>query len=173
MLIQSVLFTEEECQTIIGFRRTYPLIGDNGRNDVFVDFQYKFYHLRNISDIDWILDRLCHFFEDQTGLKIYHRPQKLNLHHFMEGDRFAKHIDRNFPVKEWNIGIVLNQDFEGGDYILYDEENNPLHIQKKTGNVCIYRSATPHEVTPVVRGERWTIALFLSSLNTVKSTNLI
>jgi predicted 2-oxoglutarate/Fe(II)-dependent dioxygenase YbiX len=160
MLIQSVIFTEEECKYLISLKNVYPLLGDNGRWDEIDNFKYKYYDL-NGHDIIWVINRMCDFFETQTNLKILNRPIKLNLHHYTEGDEFGKHIDTGIPIKEWNIGIILNDDFDGGDYILYDKNDNPIYIDKKIGNVCIYQSQIPHQVTPIIKGERWAIAMFI------------
>lgn len=161
MLIQKVLFTQDECKKIIDFKNKYPLLGDNGRWDQFDDFRYKFYTINEKLDVDWIINRLCDFFETEKKLKIYTRPVKLSLHHYTIGDEFGKHIDTGEPIKEWNIGIILNDDFEGGDYVLYDEEDKPVVINKITGNVSIYQSQVPHQVTPITLGERWAIAMFV------------
>jgi hypothetical protein len=161
MLSQSILFTKEECDYIIGLKNKYPLQGDNGRWEEFDDFRYKFYTLEYASDIDWVTQRLCDFFESQIGLNIFVRPTKLNLHHYTEGDEFGKHIDTGTPIKEWNVGIILNDDFEGGDYLVFDENDEPIVIDKTTGNVCIYQSQTSHQVTPITKGERWAIAMFI------------
>jgi hypothetical protein len=161
MLIQSILFTKDECDYIIGLKNKYPLLGDNGRWEEFDNFRYKFYTLEYESDIDWVIKRLCDFFESQIGLNIFVRPTKLNLHYYTKGDEFGKHIDTGTPIKEWNVGIILNEDFEGGDYLVFDENDEPIVIDKKIGNVCIYQSQTPHQVTPIAKGERWAIAMFI------------
>jgi hypothetical protein len=161
VLIQSILFTKEECERIIGLKNVYPLLGDNGRRDEFEDFRYKYYTLKYASDIEWVLKRMCDFFEKEMKMPIFLKPTKLNLHHFTVGDEFGKHIDTGNPIKQWNVGLILNEDFIGGDYIIYDENDNPIVIDKKVGNVCIYQSQIPHQVTPVIEGERWSIAMFI------------
>jgi len=161
MLKQSLLFTKDECNRIIEFKNKYQLLGDNGRWNKFDNFRYKFYTLDEPTDIDWAIDRMCNYFEQEMNLHIFFRPTKLNLHHYTSGDEFGKHIDKGTPIKEWNVGIILNDEFEGGDYIIYDVNDNPIVIDKKVGNVCIYQSQTPHEVTPIISGERWAIAMFI------------
>ena len=161
MVSQSILFTKEECDYIVGLKNKYPLLGENGRWEEFDDFRYKFYTLEYASDIDWVIKRLCDFFESKMGLNIFVRPTKLNLHHYTEGDEFGKHIDTGTPIKEWNVGIILNENFDGGDYLVFDENDEPIVIDKRIGNVCIYQSQTPHQVTPITRGERWAIAMFI------------
>jgi hypothetical protein len=172
MLIQSILFTKDECESIINLKNKYPLLGDNGRWDEFDNFRYKFYTLEYLSDIDWIIKRMCDYFEKEMNLHIYFRPTKLNLHHYTLGDEFDKHIDTGTPIKEWNVGIVLNDDFEGGDYLVFDENDKPITIDKKIGNVCIYQSQTPHQVTPIINGERWAIAMFIHKFR-MKPGNLL
>jgi len=161
MLNQKILFTPDECNHIINFKNKYPLLGDNGRWTQFDNFKYKFYSLENSNDISWIVNRLCDYFETELNIHIFLRPTKLNLHHYTIGDEFGKHIDTGNPIKEWNIGIILNENFEGGDYIIYDDNNTPHIINKKIGNVCIYQSQIPHEITPITLGERWAIAMFI------------
>jgi hypothetical protein len=161
MLKQKILFTEEECKNIIDLKNKYPLIGDNGRWDEFDNFKYKFYTLNEATDVNWIINRMCDFFEDEMKLHIYTRPIKLSLHHYTPGDEFGKHIDTGTPIKEWNVGLCLNDNFDGGDYLLYDENDNPIEIAKKTGNVSIYQSQVFHQVTPIISGERWAIAMFI------------
>ena len=173
MLKQSILFTKKECDYIIQLKNQYPLLGDNGRWDEFDDFRYKFYSLEYSTDIDWIIKRMCDYFEKEMNLHIFHRPTKLNLHHYTIGDEFGKHIDTGSPIKEWNVGIILNEDFEGGDYIIFDENDNPISIDKKIGNVCIFQSQIPHQVTPITKGERWAIAMFIHKFRMSQNKSII
>jgi hypothetical protein len=173
MLKQSILFTKKECDYIIELKNQYPLLGDNGRWDEFDDFRYKFYSLEYSTDIDWIIKRMCDYFEKEMNLHIFHRPTKLNLHHYTIGDEFGKHIDTGSPIKEWNVGIILNEDFEGGDYIIFDENDNSISIDKKIGNVCIFQSQIPHQVTPITKGERWAIAMFIHKFRMSQNKSII
>lgn len=165
MLVQSVLFSKEECDHIIGLSDKYSLGGSNGRYDNIENFKYKYYTIDKYADTEWIIKRLFDFFEYEKKLKIYPRNFKLNMHHYTVGDQFGKHIDTGYPIKEWNIGIQLNDNYTGGNYNIYDTSDNPVQIDKKTGNVSIYQSQTPHEVTPVIEGERWSIAVFATKNN--------
>jgi hypothetical protein len=162
MLIQSILFTKEECDKIIELSKNYNLDGDNGRWDDIDNFRYKFYTYSNPLDTKWILDRLHIFFEENMELKIYPWGKNINIHHYTIGDQFGKHIDTGGPIKEWNIGIILNEDYVGGDYNIYDSDDNKITIEKKIGNVSIYQSQTPHEITPVTEGEKWSAAVFIT-----------
>jgi hypothetical protein len=164
VLVQSILFTKEECDKIINLKIDYPLDGDNGRYDQFENFKYKFYTYNRLQDTKWILDRVHVFFEKEKNLKVHPWGKNINIHHYTVGDQFAKHIDTGKPIKEWNIGIILNDEYVGGDYNIFDENNNIITIEKKTGNVCIYQSQTPHEVTPIIKGERWAAAIFIPKI---------
>jgi hypothetical protein len=161
VLIQSVLFTKKECDKIIEMRHGYKLGGDNGRYDHIDRFQYKFYTYDNPLDTKWIMDRLHMFFEDKKNLKIYPWGKSMNIHHYTIGDQFGKHIDTGTPKKEWNIGIMLNEDYVGGDYNIYNDMGEKITIEKKIGNVAIYQSQIPHEITPIIEGERWAAAVFI------------
>lgn len=173
MLNQKILFTKEECDSIIKLSNKYQLLGSNGRWDEFDNFKYKFYTLNSITDTSWIIERLCNYFEEATNLQMFSKPITLNLHHYTIGDEFGKHIDKGNPIKEWNIGIILNKNYEGGDYIIYDVDDNPIIVDKEIGNVCFYQSQTPHEVTPIISGERWTIAMFIAKFRMYPPNKLI
>lgn len=162
ILRQSILFTKEECDRIISLKDVYPLGGDNGRYDDIDRFDYKFYTIDRKKDTLWILERLFNFFKNETNLDVPLFFNKfLNMHHYTVGNQFGKHIDTGIPIKEWNIGIQLNDDYVGGEYNVYDIDGNKIQIDNKVGNVSIYQSQTPHEVTPVINGERWSIAVFI------------
>jgi hypothetical protein len=157
------------CHIIHITKNKYGLEGDNGRYNEYEEYRYKFYTLNRIIDTEWILNRVHSFFEEKTNLKVYPKGKNINIHHYTEGDLFARHIDTGFPIKEWNIGIILNDDFAGGDYNLYDSQNNRITIDKKIGNVCIYQSQIPHEITPVITGERWAAAIFIPGIRIFES----
>jgi predicted 2-oxoglutarate/Fe(II)-dependent dioxygenase YbiX len=168
-LKQSILFTKEECDKMISFKNIYPLGGDNGRYDDIERFDYKFYTIDKKQDTQWVLEKLLMFFNNETNLKVpLFLNKSLNMHHYTVGNQFGKHIDTGDPIKEWNLGIQLNEDYEGGDYNLYDEDGNKVSIDKKIGNVSLYQSQTPHEVTPIISGERWSIAVFIPKESVVE-----
>jgi predicted 2-oxoglutarate/Fe(II)-dependent dioxygenase YbiX len=70
---------------------------------------------------------------------------------YVEGDLIQKHVDPGFI---YNINILLNDDYEGGEFYL----NNQPYL-KPMGEIYHYKSSEYHEVKKVKRGIRY-CALF-------------
>lgn len=93
-----------------------------------------------------------------VALKQFDEPQFLL---YREGDFFVAHQDGNTPLirdatlnRRVSITIFMNDDYEGGDLVLHPER---LIVPPKPGTLVAFRSETTHEVTPVTRGERYSI----------------
>jgi predicted 2-oxoglutarate/Fe(II)-dependent dioxygenase YbiX len=87
------------------------------------------------------------------------KPYGCSLHKYSKGDSFTKHIDlnANFPDRRWNLGIQLNENYTGGEYVCYDENNNEIILSKEVGTAIAYNSTTLHEIREIHSGERWSI----------------
>lgn len=89
-----------------------------------------------------------------------------NLLIYKEGDFFIKHIDsvpKNFSnfdpqyrERKWSVITLIDksEDLEGGDLLLYKNNESPIKIDLKIGETVIFLSKTLHEVTPVIKGTR-------------------
>jgi hypothetical protein len=78
----------------------------------------------------------------------------------VKGDWFSEHND----VKEnrlYAVGVVLNDDFEGGDFIL--KINGESILNKTIGNSYIFDVRINHEVTNILSGERYSLLWFLQA----------
>ena len=56
-------------------------------------------------------------------------------------------------------GFLLNESFDGGDFKLYGA--NETVINKSTGNTYVFDVKIEHEITPILRGERYSLLWFL------------
>ena len=56
---------------------------------------------------------------------------------------------------------LLNEDFEGGDLIVYDNKKN--YLKKTTGNSYIFESSLEHKVTKITSGIRYVLVAHLRS----------
>tara|TARA_R110001632_G_scaffold159076_3_gene277296 strand:- start:967 stop:1536 length:570 start_codon:yes stop_codon:yes gene_type:complete len=96
-------------------------------------------------------------------------PDKLNLEHmvwefnyliYTEGDHFKRHRDRmkqnNRPDRLYSTSTLISQsaDFEGGELIIYDDDDNPTNTDLQVGETAFFDSMTPHQVNPVTKGTR-------------------
>lgn len=169
MIIYEKLFTEEECKKIM------DLI--NGPEDVFEKsikyegkdlFKYRTYGIYYGEKTKWIIDRMIEwFFKNNTLIKKpNYTPNDFVINCYSTGDYFRKHIDKSvkYPKRDVNMGIMLTQDFDGGDYICYTPNNEPIVIPKSIGMVLGYSSDVPHEITKITSGERWSLVFIADNI---------
>jgi predicted 2-oxoglutarate/Fe(II)-dependent dioxygenase YbiX len=91
------------------------------------------------------------------------------------GDGFAKHVDlvKEFDKRRYNLGIQLNDSYEGGEDICWDENNNEVLISKETGTVMSYHGKIWHEIKQITKGERWSIVMPIKKNHIIENINLI
>ena len=154
-----ISFLKKECSEIINLSNTFE---SNHSSTIFgrEDFNY-YYHIvvRNVQT-QWIFDRLTEFLKlEYPNNKIYEMSE-IYLHRYLVGNEFAKHNDSTtHPDQILNIGVCLNSDYEGGEFIPY----TPFEILPKVdGTIYIMKSDREHEVKKIISGERWSLILFLN-----------
>jgi predicted 2-oxoglutarate/Fe(II)-dependent dioxygenase YbiX len=76
-----------------------------------------------------------------------------------EGDVFSQHTD-NIKERIYVTGIQLNEDYEGGEYIFYEESGLNI-INKKIGNCYISSALVSHEVKTITKGVRYSLVAFI------------
>ena len=181
MVYQKVIFTEEECDKIIEYKEKYEnflvtpknSLIENTRTVFYEDSEIHWVKKYNVWDIpidentEWFYDKIYTWFSDTTGIKL-DRESYFNtlgaahkLHEYTAGDKFDLHIDKSWDNLDriWNLGIQLNSNYTGGDYICYDEENQPIYLSKEVGNVVAYNSDTLHEITEILSGTRYSLVI--------------
>ena len=67
------------------------------------------------------------------------------------------------------VGVLLNDNFEGGDFKLHDK--NEIILNKISGNVYIFDVRIEHEITPILHGERYSLLWFLENKHIKIETN--
>lgn len=184
MIYQDVIFTNEECDTIINYKNKYHTFLVTPEWSVLKDTRTVYHKSEknwikkyNVWDIPineetfWFYDRIYSWFIDVSGVKIdkdiYFNSEGAahKLHEYQVGDKFDLHIDRNEENLDriWNLGIQLNSDYVGGDYICYSRNNESINISKKNGNVVAYTSDTLHEIKEITNGVRYSMVIKLHS----------
>lgn len=154
-------FTLEECNKIIslssileGKRRE----GDSKyRERVSPYITYKFWTIPRGNNTQWIFDRLNLGFEYYTGHKVVEELDKVILHEYVEGDGFAKHNDIYQEDQFFNIGVNLTDNYQGGEFILYDPDEL---VGEKAGELYGFHHTRFHEVKKITKGTRWSIVAF-------------
>lgn len=164
MFKQRVIFTKDECEQIIKYSED---INDIYNSDIERRFgvNYISYNVYNVDKYNWIFTKLLNFFIEETDSKIKENPKIVHMHKYDTGGGFIKHHDKNQPTRVFNIGVQLNDDYEGGELNLYYD--NKITVDKIAGNCYIFRPEIFHEVLKVREGARWSLILFLHYDNLV------
>jgi hypothetical protein len=162
MIKQNKLFSKEECQSIIFY-------GSNNITDW--DYNDRKYHSQPINyslDTKWLFDKLKDFVERETTIRIRTIKKTIHFHKFTKGDWFGKHNDVR-DRRLYAVGVLLNDDFEGGDFKLYNP--NEIILDKVIGNTYLFDVRIDHEITPILDGERYSLLWFLQNEHVKIETN--
>ena len=191
MIHQQILFSEEECNQIRSYVKLQPLeIRDYfGSSDNFnftdgnklvstkTDTSYNVFVIKNISETEWMFNRLLEWFSDVNGIKIDYsnKVELCTLHRYGVGDKFSKHMDlfKGFEERRYNLGIQLNDSYEGGEYVCWDDNDNEILISKQIGTAISYHCRIWHEIKEIKSGERWSIVMPIKKRHIIEKANLI
>ena len=157
-ILQTILFSKEECDYIINLQKENLQIWDiaNNRN-----YTSESIYLNN--ENKHIFEKLNNFVEKNTDANILSIKNEAHFHTYKLGSYFAKHKD-NRNLRVYSVGIILNESFEGGDLIIYNN-NSEIKINNKIGNAFFFESKFKHEVTPITKGVRFSLIYFLETEN--------
>ena len=154
ILIQKILFNQQECQSIIDITKLKK------QNWNYKDRIYESMSIEYNENTIWLFDKLKDFVEKETNIKIGIIKKTIHFHRFVKGDWFGKHNDiRNNRL--YAVGVLLNDDFEGGDFKLYNP--NEITLDKVIGNTYLFDVKIDHEITSILEGERYSLLWFLQN----------
>ena len=156
MIHQTILFTNDECKIIIDLNK------NNSQTWEHKNRLYNSLLIQYTTDTHWIFDRLKLFFEDTTKIQMPNLNKDIHYHIFKKDNYFGLHSD-NLENRMYSLGVLLNDNFEGGDFILYDK--NTLTLNKTIGNAYLFDVSIKHEVTKIMDGERYSIIWFIKNDN--------
>ena len=164
-------FTKNECEIIINLTKKLKSSHSSKYFKNNDGIEYLVWSINRTVETQWIFERMFFYFEDETDIKIKEPINILYIHKYVAGDKFKKHVDRTENNQLHNIGVCLNDDYDGGWFKLYDPD---LILPKKQGEIYTFKSDRPHEVMEILSGERWSIICFLHLDNLeFKSRSLI
>ena len=98
-----------------------------------------------------------HFF---TGAECVDTGYTHLLYKGSEGGKYTTHIDSfEREPRLISISILLNDDFEGGNFCFFDE----MIVKKKVGSAVVFPSnfCFPHGVLPVFNGDRHAVITWM------------
>jgi hypothetical protein len=157
ILNQKILFTKEECDSIINTYTNLPITGTGGAS-----FQKYVYRDVNYETHGWVVDRFVKWVESETNCKIdwfssLHR--EFYFQTYILGDRFLKHNDNNHD-RLYSVGLLLNDEFSGGTFIVDINKNESVLFDNKIGNCYFFEAKHEHELMEITNGIRHVILVF-------------
>ena len=156
ILKEKILFSKEECDKIFLYNDTHIT------NWIMHDRKYNSQPIGYSLETNWLFDKLKKFVEENTNIKINTIKETIHFHKFTKDDWFGKHNDIR-DDRVYAVGVLLNDNFEGGDFKLY----NPIEqtLNKVVGNTYLFDVRIEHEITPILDGERFSLLWFLQKEN--------
>ena len=153
------LFTEEECTEIVKFAESKSeWIHIHNQYDDGQTFAQYFY--MDLNDNDLVMNKFRNYVRYTFNFKL----ETINIHviKYMEGFKFDRHIDRVAHREKnkdfvFNINVVLNDKFEGGEFWLDDQ----LLLGNTPGMVYYYNSDQWHEVKSITSGVRYSMLCYV------------
>jgi len=187
MIYQEKIFSKEECERIINYSKLEDneptfiqnanIKYSNNRIKVKDIVSYNVYKVYNTNETEWMFDKLVKWFSKTSNVKLNEnsKPIACTLHQYIKGDKFKRHTDlsRGFENRRYNAGIQLNDEYEGGEYVCYDIQDNPIIISKEIGTALSYHCRVPHEIKEITEGSRWSIVMPIHNWEIVENKNLI
>jgi hypothetical protein len=174
MFKQEVLFTNDECKTIIEFNEIYTKNFHKNNSLIEQDeILYKANILPKNPKTFFIFKKLFDFFEKTTRLELYSYPAEVYIMKYEKGDKFKPHTD-NYHNRVYSVGVQLNTDYTGGDYIIYNSKEINK-VENIVGNSYCMESSLEHEIKEIESGIRYSIVSFIkiSDLITNQKKTLI
>ena len=162
ILKEKILFSKEECESIISYNDTYIT------NWVMDNRKYNSQPINYSLDTKWLFDKLKEFVERETKIEFRSIKKQIHFHKFVKADWFGKHND----IREnrlYAVGVLLSDDFEGGDFKLYNP--NEIILDKVIGNTYLFDVRIDHEITPILQGQRYSLLWFLQNEHIKIKTN--
>lgn len=182
------LLTKEECDLVLKFSlenltlNTATTLSSNGSyyetnsrksNVAFYPYYKKF---------PFLLEKISKLINDNISVKGFDLDINDTRFQFTEykfGDYFKWHTDSNGKEitqcdRYCSLVIQLNDEYEGGDLELKLSEESTIIVEKGVGNTITFLSNIKHRVTPVEKGNRYTLVnwIGLKENNNSKKTLL-
>jgi hypothetical protein len=169
LLKEKILFTKEECKSILNNVQDWVETIISVRLDSNLDENggvMKSFKVEWNNDNRWVKDRVVNWVNKIDGILDIDGNKNLSAYYrkYVKGDYFIKHNDHinNGPKRLYTIGIMLqaSDDLIGGDLKFY-LDNEIKELKFEMGNVYIFDSNIPHSIDLIQNGERTTLMFFI------------
>jgi PKHD-type hydroxylase len=179
------VFNKEECETIIKIGNSLNILqaGVIKKNEKDKKISNKISSSIRKSNISWIFpdENTEWIFRKITDVVTSANDQffKFNIHGLNEGFQFThykapgghydQHIDKFYGgmIRRLSFTILLNnkEDFKGGEFEIYEGKDGRIVKEQEIGNMLIFPSYVMHRVSPVTKGERYSLVGWITGDN--------
>lgn len=164
------IFSKEECDKIIEIGKTSlekaKIFGEN-KEGVDVNKIRDSYTswLFPSSDLDFYYRRLTDVITEINkkffNFELYGFVEGLQFTYYKSpGGFYGRHVDKgsNGLIRKLSFVVQLNDpsEYEGGELLIYSE-STPDRMKRKRGFLTAFPSFSLHEVSPVTKGERYSL----------------
>ena len=175
MFYQEVLFNKEECDKIINSTKELSKIDGKNKygNDTKTEVSFDEYKIKDTAENSWFMNKIKTFIEKKLKIKLNFINNDVHILSYGINDGFSKHIDYDPNGDEprvYTVGLLLNNEFEGVDLLVYDIEK--IILNREIGNCYIFDTITPHEVEKIVNGRRYSVILHIKNSEIQKNSLL-
>ena len=136
---------DENIRNVNGYTLTKEKISD----------KVYFRHINNIMNYCYV------FYKAKFPLLKTEYLDQIDLLKYEVGGKYEKHVDHFFgSSRTLSFILNLNEEYEGGDFVFYDQKENEVKkIKCNTGTVIFFPSnfLYPHSVQPITKGTRYSI----------------
>ena len=170
---QKILFTEQECDLILKKYIDTPINKIEDRDTM----KYKSKDI-NYNVDKWIVDRFINWVETELNIKIEiidsnTKDFEFYLQSYKAGDLFKKHNDSVYN-RVYACGLLLNNTFNGGEFIVYTPNDEMMMFNNIIGNCYLFETSLSHELTEIIEGNRSVVLIFFrNSQITFKRNKLL
>jgi PKHD-type hydroxylase len=158
------VLTKKECEDLVFFAKSMD------PEEAFIGKDKKLNYEIRKNKVRWltphkevqdvyrkITDAIVSLNKDYFNFKLYGIYESLQFTTYGKDEKYIKHTDRLFSsvIRKLSFSIQLTdpEKYEGGDLVLYDA-NEETKMNRKQGTIIVFPSFLPHEVKPVIKGER-------------------
>lgn len=174
MIIQSVLFTKDECNHLLNEHTNFQksaYLDESNRKIIKADIRSSKESTISISESTKILllEKLKEF--DVIDLPEYTKVLKYDI-----GDEFKRHQDKGptseavVRYKTLIIQLSNSNEYDGGDLVVEDG-NNKITMNKELGNTIMFDSTHWHQAFPILNGVRYVFVMWLEKKHFVNKVS--
>lgn len=167
ILEQKVLLTPQECKDVISSCNDQWWPSLLGKEEYKPELRKSFVHIKKPRKGEALYEYIQRGLSLVSEELITEEPLLVQVLKYKEGGFIYKHKDDvttsidGFVQARYYFIILLNDNFEGGDFLAYDSKDKLYTLDKKAGNVLIGDPTMYHEVTKVTKGERYSLICFI------------